>query len=113
MKKSDMLPTNAGYPLGIQDPKKTCNLETYLEWSSRLRLLVSNEILLVSLNNAHFILDKLNYLEQFSILLKLDLDFLLAHQLVFLHSIPTTTTSLQPLFLISPFILCHFLSKHI
>lgn len=28
--------------------KKTCNLENYFEWSSRLRLLVANEILLVS-----------------------------------------------------------------
>ncbi|XP_055709884.1 ras-GEF domain-containing family member 1B [Phlebotomus papatasi] len=30
---------------GNQDPKKTCNLETYLDWSARLRLLVSNDIL--------------------------------------------------------------------
>ncbi|KAL7742186.1 hypothetical protein ACLKA6_005455 [Drosophila palustris] len=30
---------------GAQDPKKTCNLETYLDWSSRLRLFVCNEIL--------------------------------------------------------------------
>lgn len=27
--------------------KRTCNLEGYLEWSNRLRLLVSNEILKV------------------------------------------------------------------
>ncbi|KAM8716913.1 hypothetical protein ACLKA7_003736 [Drosophila subpalustris] len=30
---------------GAQYPKKTCNLETYLDWSSRLRLFVCNEIL--------------------------------------------------------------------
>ena len=29
------------------DGKKTCNLESYLEWSARLRLLVANEILKV------------------------------------------------------------------
>ncbi|KAL7040354.1 hypothetical protein ACKWTF_000366 [Chironomus riparius] len=29
----------------IQNKKKTCNLENYFEWSSRLRLLVANEIL--------------------------------------------------------------------
>lgn len=28
--------------------KKTCNLENYFEWSSRLRLLVANEILQVN-----------------------------------------------------------------
>lgn len=33
---------------GAQDPKKTCNLETYLDWSARLRLFVCNEILQVS-----------------------------------------------------------------
>ncbi|XP_063701831.1 ras-GEF domain-containing family member 1B [Culicoides brevitarsis] len=32
-------------PPGCQDPKKTCNLESYVEWSSRLKLLVANEIL--------------------------------------------------------------------
>lgn len=36
-------------PLGVQDPKKTCNLETYLDWSARLRLFVCNEILQVGL----------------------------------------------------------------
>lgn len=46
-KKSDMVPPNAGNSIGIQDSKKTCNLETYLEWSARLRSLVANEILLV------------------------------------------------------------------
>ncbi|KAH8263632.1 hypothetical protein KR044_011771 [Drosophila immigrans] len=38
-------PTAAGGPPGAQDPKKTCNLETYLDWSSRLRLFVCNDIL--------------------------------------------------------------------
>ncbi|KAH8378476.1 hypothetical protein KR093_011607 [Drosophila rubida] len=38
-------PSAAGGPPGVQDPKKTCNLETYLDWSSRLRLFVCNEIL--------------------------------------------------------------------
>ena len=33
----------------VQSKKKTCNLENYFEWSSRLRLLVANEILQVSL----------------------------------------------------------------
>lgn len=73
MKKSDMVPANAGYPIGVQDPKKTCNLETYLEWSSRLRLLVANEILLVSF---FFVLhifneEKLMYRERDSSLLDL------------------------------------------
>lgn len=31
----------------LQSKKKTCNLENYFEWSTRLRLLVANEILLV------------------------------------------------------------------
>ncbi|XP_037960568.1 uncharacterized protein LOC119689743 [Teleopsis dalmanni] len=38
-------PTTSGGPPGVQDPKKTCNLETYLDWSARLRLFVCNEIL--------------------------------------------------------------------
>ncbi|XP_055916859.1 uncharacterized protein LOC129949429 [Eupeodes corollae] len=38
-------PSTSGGPPGVQDPKKTCNLETYLEWSARLRLFVCNEIL--------------------------------------------------------------------
>ncbi|KAH8418776.1 hypothetical protein KR222_002167 [Zaprionus bogoriensis] len=38
-------PVTAGGPPGAQDPKKTCNLETYLDWSARLRLFVCNEIL--------------------------------------------------------------------
>ncbi|KAM8716207.1 hypothetical protein ACLKA7_003139 [Drosophila subpalustris] len=38
-------PSTSGGPPGVQDPKKTCNLETYLDWSSRLRLFVCNEIL--------------------------------------------------------------------
>lgn len=33
---------------GVQDSKKTCNLESYLEWTARLRLLVANEVLRVS-----------------------------------------------------------------
>jgi hypothetical protein len=39
---------SANAPLGVQDPKKTCNLESYLAWSARLRLLVANEILQVT-----------------------------------------------------------------
>lgn len=46
-KKSDMVPLSAATANVNMDPKKTCNLESYLEWSARLRLLVSNEILLV------------------------------------------------------------------
>ncbi|XP_034666915.1 uncharacterized protein LOC117900609 isoform X1 [Drosophila subobscura] len=38
-------PSTSGGPPGAQDPKKTCNLETYLDWSARLRLFVCNEIL--------------------------------------------------------------------
>ncbi|XP_050320215.1 ras-GEF domain-containing family member 1B isoform X2 [Bactrocera neohumeralis] len=38
-------PSTSGGPPGVQDPKKTCNLETYLDWSARLRLFVCNEIL--------------------------------------------------------------------
>ncbi|XP_067625318.1 uncharacterized protein [Eurosta solidaginis] len=38
-------PSMSGGPPGVQDPKKTCNLETYLDWSARLRLFVCNEIL--------------------------------------------------------------------
>ncbi|XP_034100304.2 uncharacterized protein LOC117565355 isoform X1 [Drosophila albomicans] len=38
-------PVTATGSQGAQDPKKTCNLETYLDWSSRLRLFVCNEIL--------------------------------------------------------------------
>ncbi|KAH8267419.1 hypothetical protein KR018_001033 [Drosophila ironensis] len=38
-------PSASGGPPGAQDPKKTCNLETYLDWSARLRLFVCNEIL--------------------------------------------------------------------
>ncbi|XP_037050638.1 ras-GEF domain-containing family member 1B [Bradysia coprophila] len=44
-KKSESKPSGSGGP-GGQDSKKTCNLESYLDWSARLRLLVSNEILL-------------------------------------------------------------------
>ncbi|EDV99200.1 GH13162 [Drosophila grimshawi] len=43
-KKWDQPSSSAG-PQGAQDPKKTCNLETYLDWSARLRLFVCNEIL--------------------------------------------------------------------
>lgn len=35
-------------PTNALDPKKTCNLESYLDWSARLRTLVANEVLLVS-----------------------------------------------------------------
>ncbi|KAH8377818.1 hypothetical protein KR093_007247 [Drosophila rubida] len=38
-------PATATGSQGAQDPKKTCNLETYLDWSARLRLFVCNEIL--------------------------------------------------------------------
>ncbi|XP_032595223.1 uncharacterized protein LOC6567062 isoform X2 [Drosophila grimshawi] len=38
-------PSSSAGPQGAQDPKKTCNLETYLDWSARLRLFVCNEIL--------------------------------------------------------------------
>ena len=41
-------PSTSGGPPGVQDPKKTCNLETYLDWSSRIRLFVCNDILQVS-----------------------------------------------------------------
>uniref|UniRef100_A0A182VTM3 Ras-GEF domain-containing protein n=1 Tax=Anopheles minimus TaxID=112268 RepID=A0A182VTM3_9DIPT len=36
--------SGAGHATSL-DGKKTCNLESYLEWSARLRLLVANEIL--------------------------------------------------------------------
>jgi RasGEF domain len=42
---TSMLSNNTS--LDVQDPKKTCNLESYLAWSARLRLLVANEILQV------------------------------------------------------------------
>lgn len=38
------------------DGKKTCNLESYLEWSARLRLLVANEILKVRMNEIQLML---------------------------------------------------------
>lgn len=41
-------------PPGVQDPKKTCNLESYVEWSTRLKLLVANEILKVTNNLLDF-----------------------------------------------------------
>ena len=41
------MPLTSGGPPGIQDPKKTCNLETHLEWWARLRLFVSNKIVQV------------------------------------------------------------------
>uniref|UniRef100_A0A336N054 CSON003817 protein n=2 Tax=Culicoides sonorensis TaxID=179676 RepID=A0A336N054_CULSO len=44
-KKDFDSPMYAKDPPGCQDPKKTCNLESYVEWSSRLKLLVANEIL--------------------------------------------------------------------
>ncbi|KAJ6646495.1 Ras-GEF domain-containing family member 1B-A [Pseudolycoriella hygida] len=44
-KKSENKPSVSGCQSG-QDSKKTCNLESYLDWSAKLRLLVSNEILL-------------------------------------------------------------------
>jgi len=47
---TSMISTNT--PLGVQDPKKTCNLESYLAWSARLRLLVANEILQVGLKDS-------------------------------------------------------------
>lgn len=34
-------------PIGVQGPKKTCNLETYLDWSLKLKMLVGNDILQV------------------------------------------------------------------
>lgn len=40
-------PSLSSAPIGVQGPKKTCNLETYLEWSSKLKLLVANDILRV------------------------------------------------------------------
>lgn len=46
--KRDMdVPSCSKEAPGVQDPKKTCNLESYVEWSSRLKLLVANEILKV------------------------------------------------------------------
>lgn len=48
MQKKWDQPSSSGGPPGVQDPKKTCNLETYLDWSARLRLFVCNEILQVS-----------------------------------------------------------------
>lgn len=47
-KKDFDSPMFAKDPPGCQDPKKTCNLESYVEWSTRLKLLVANEILKVS-----------------------------------------------------------------
>ena len=41
-------PSTSGLAPGVQDSKKTCNLETYYDWSGRLRLLVANEILQVN-----------------------------------------------------------------
>ncbi|XP_055544985.1 ras-GEF domain-containing family member 1B isoform X2 [Wyeomyia smithii] len=40
-------PFGSSFPVGrvALDGKKTCNLESYLEWSAKLRLLVANEIL--------------------------------------------------------------------
>ncbi|XP_055639540.1 ras-GEF domain-containing family member 1B [Toxorhynchites rutilus septentrionalis] len=38
-------PLGVSAPAATLDGKKTCNLESYLEWSARLRLLVANEIL--------------------------------------------------------------------
>lgn len=38
----------ASAPIGVQGPKKTCNLEQYLEWSLKLKMLVANNILQVS-----------------------------------------------------------------
>lgn len=43
---------NTTFSSNTLNPKKTCNLESYLEWSSRLKLFVANEILQVSY---HFI----------------------------------------------------------
>lgn len=48
-KISDKPPPTSMLPLGALDSKKTCNLEIYLDWSARLRLLVSNEVLLVTI----------------------------------------------------------------
>lgn len=47
MQKKWDQPSSSSGPPGTQDPKKTCNLETYLDWSARLRLFVCNEILQV------------------------------------------------------------------
>ncbi|CAO1361091.1 unnamed protein product [Diamesa hyperborea] len=44
------VPSTSGSAPGVQDSKKTCNLENYFEWSSRLRLFVANEILQCSNN---------------------------------------------------------------
>jgi hypothetical protein len=41
-------PSTSGAAPGVQDPKKTCNLESYFEWFVRLKLLVANEILQVT-----------------------------------------------------------------
>lgn len=46
-KKDHDIPSCSKEAPGVQDPKKTCNLEAYVEWSHRLKLLVSNEILKV------------------------------------------------------------------
>lgn len=43
------VPSTSGSAPGVQDSKKTCNLENYFEWSSRLRLFVANEILQVNM----------------------------------------------------------------
>lgn len=37
------------------EQKRTCNLEGYLEWSNRLRLIVSNEILKVGIHIFHIL----------------------------------------------------------
>lgn len=48
-KAHDEEPTPLSGTLGSQDPKKTCNLESYISWSTRLKLIVANEIIRVSL----------------------------------------------------------------
>lgn len=40
-------PPVSSAPIGVQGPKKTCNLETYLDWSLKLKMLVANNILQV------------------------------------------------------------------
>lgn len=46
-KKDYDIPACSKEAPGVQDPKKTCNLEAYVEWTHRLKLLVANEILKV------------------------------------------------------------------
>lgn len=41
-------PVPVSAPVGVQGPKKTCNLETYLDWSLKLKMLVANDILKVT-----------------------------------------------------------------